>query len=190
VGPDLTSLPRTTACPACGGALRPEATWCSLCFFDFRSAAAPAAPAPEPVTQVPAYGVLDPLTAPLLDLAVPPVAPLAVPQVVVPAEPPAGEDPQPSWPCARCGGSNALDSPVCATCGAGFLAHALEKPRLVLPLVGDFYAMSRGRRAGLAAAAVLAVILPLAILTLVLTGAPPSTSNSPSGTTTVVTTAP
>lgn len=135
MGPDLTSLPRTTTCPSCGGALRPEATWCSLCFYDFRSAtgvtpaapAAPAAPAvpfvpapsPEPVPaapvyELPAYGHLDdPLTGSLLDLALPPVVPQAPPVVaaVAPVAPPPAV-PAPQAPAADPYGYAVTPAPV------------------------------------------------------------------------------
>src|SRR5438067_4190522 len=97
-------MPRTFGCPSCGAALRPDAQWCSLCYHDLRPA-----PPVAPVTPPPAYGGLDPLTAPLLDLVLPPPAEPAAP--VEPAAPPAPvgvpEQRGQSWPCSRCGSSTA-----------------------------------------------------------------------------------
>ncbi len=168
MGPDLTSLPRTTACPACGAALRPEATWCSLCFYDFRAATAPPArPAPgaAPDGQSPSYGtVADPLTAPLLDLLMPaPVVDAPAPAPEPAPAPSVAPAATPSWPCARCGALNGFEEMVCLGCGSGFLAHVSERPRLELPYLGDLYALSRGQRVFLAAtvASVVALLLPL-----------------------------
>ena len=62
---------------------------------------------------------------------------------------------------------------TCSACGAGFLAAARTPTSLVLPLVGDIGAMSRGKRLGVAAGAVAALLVPLALLTLLLTKHPP-----------------
>ena len=161
--------------------LRPDSQWCSLCFFDLRPAPAPA---PEPVT--PAYDGFDPLTAPLLDLVLPPV-PQAVPQAVEPA--PALAAPAPrepaeqaplSWPCSHCGSANPMTSTLCGTCGSVFLASAKEKVSLVVPGIGDITHLSRGQRVGVAAAVLAAVLIPLALITFLMTPAP---KQSKSGTT-------
>jgi ribosomal protein L40E len=190
VGPELSAAPHAAACPACGAALRPEAQWCSLCYHDLRPAPAPA---PEPPT--PVYGGLDPLTAPLLDLVLPPVPP-AVEQVaeqVVEGAAPTAPAPRASaeqapltWPCTRCGAPNAIDSPVCGTCGSAFLAAAKEKVSLVVPGIGDLAHLSRGQRLGVAAAVLAAVLVPLALITFLMTPAP-STSKSGTTETTVTT---
>jgi hypothetical protein len=205
VGPELTSLPRTTSCPSCGGALRPEATWCSLCFHDFRAAAAPVPEVPAHASALPAYGGDDPLTAPLLDLLLPaapavpahaapaPEAHAPVPHADVPqAREPQAASAEPSWPCLRCGDLNPLAASMCSTCGATFLAPLAAKPSLVLPIVGDLHAMSRGRRAGLAGIAVLVLMVPVAALTMLTSSThrpatPPSTGT---GVGTTFTTAP
>ena len=180
MGPDLTSFPRTTACPSCGGALRPEATWCSLCFYDFRAAANPA-PAPEPVLEQyavppPPAPAPDPLTGPLLDVALPQAVPTqaAVPQQeAVPQGEPAAAGP--AWPCARCGFRNGFETTACGACGAGFLEGASEAPSLVVPGVGDVFSrkrssggslgdLPRGRLVSLAVVAVLMLVVPLVVL--------------------------
>jgi ribosomal protein L40E len=183
VGPDLNEAPRTTACPSCGAALRPDAPWCSLCYHDLRPAAP--APAPEPA---PAYGGHDPLTAPLLDVLLP-VAPVAQPAPeaaapVVPVVPaPRAEV---SWPCTRCGADNALTMNACRDCGSPFLGGTSEPPALVLPGVGDLTKLSRGHRAAVAVGVVMAVLLPLALITFLLTPEPKKDSGGTETTVTVV----
>ena len=177
----------TTRCPACNAYLRPDAAWCSLCHHDLRPAPeAPAIPAP---TQ-PVYAGNDALTAPLLDLVLPPV-PVAE-QPVAPAAREVGVAEENAfavltWPCTSCGGKNALNSEICGTCGSKFLAAASELPSLVVPGIGDLQQLSRGHRAAVAAAFVMALLLPLALITLFLTKAPPSGGSS-GGTETTVTT--
>jgi ribosomal protein L40E len=173
VGPELSAAPHAAACPACGAALRPEALWCSLCYHDLRPA-----PAPTPATPTPGYDGLDPLTAPLLDLVLPPV-PAPEQPVVVETPAPAPVAPAPraaadaaSWPCTRCGAPNAIDAPVCGTCGSPFLAAAAEKVSLVVPGLGDLSHFTRGQRAGIALGVLMAVLLPLALITFLLTPAP------------------
>ena len=177
VGPDLTEMPRTTACPSCGAALRPDAPWCTLCYADLRPAPPPEPlPDPEPVpTAVPATAsyrapAADPLTQPLVDL--------------LPERGTANPSDEVTWPCADCGTRNPLSASVCTGCGAGFLAAVAEqgRPSLVLPVIGDLSRLSRGQRLGAAFGAVAAVLVPLALLTLLLTGSPPKDH----GTTTTV----
>jgi hypothetical protein len=177
--------------------VRPEATFCGQCYADFRPppppvAAAPSAPlAPAPTA---AYGIpaLDPLTAPLLDIVLPvaavPTQPGA-PAVGIPAKTPA------RWPCTRCEALNDFTDTVCKICAAPFLATVAEESKvtLVLPVVGDLGRYSRGQRALIAFGAVLAVLLPLALIMLLTTGSPsggtsPSTPGSTTSTTTSNTT--
>lgn len=186
VGPDIDEGLRTTACPSCGAGLRPDAQWCSLCYHDLRPAPAPVAE-PEPSL---VYGGDDPLTAPLLDLLLPvepvaqapvtPQAPVAQ-AAAVPAQAGATE---PSWPCTRCGARNALTSDACRDCGSPFLGGAADAPVLVLPGVGDLTKLSRGHRALVAVGVVMALLLPLALITFLMT---PSPSKGSSGTDTTVT---
>ena len=67
----------------------------------------------------------------------------------------------------------------CAACGSGFMEAAREQTHLVLPLVGDLTSMSRGKRLGVAGAVVAAVLVPLALITLVLTKQPPPDTAPP-----------
>jgi ribosomal protein L40E len=170
VGPDLSEAPRTTACPSCGAGVRPGADWCSLCYHDLRPAPA-AVTVPQPS---PAYGESDPLTVPLLDLLLPAVsapAPLAeAPAVPEPAQQPAGN----SWPCLRCGARNALDADTCQECFSPFLGGASAGPSLRIPVVGDVWKMSRGARMTLAFGVVLALLVPLAVITFLVTDEPAS----------------
>ncbi len=107
----------------------------------------------------------DPLTAPLSDmLPVQPVADAAPAPAVASAEV--------TWPCTTCGVANPLSSMTCAACGAGFLAAARTDTTLVLPLVGDLGAMSRGKRLAVAGGFLAAVLVPLALLTLLFTQEP------------------
>ncbi len=168
--------PRTAACPSCGAGLRPDALWCSLCHQDLRPAPAPVEPDPAPA---PVYAGHDPLTAPLLDMFLAP-APAPAPEATgVPAVPEtaatAAAEPGAAvtWPCTLCGAQNALALDVCAACGSPFLAGATELPTIVLPGVGDLRKLSRVHRAGVAFAVLLAVLLPLALITFLLTGEPP-----------------
>jgi hypothetical protein len=185
VGTDLFSAPHAAACPSCGAALRADASWCSLCYHDLRPAPAPEAPA-DAAPASPAYGGPDPLTAPLLDLVLPPV-PAPAPAVQAPAleeqvpvAPPAGDL---AWPCTRCGATNGIDSRVCGVCGSAFLEAASEKVSLVVPGIGDLSVYSRGQRAAIAGAVLAAILLPIAILTFVLT---PTPDKGQQGTTTTI----
>lgn len=186
MGPDTDQALRTASCPSCGAGLRPDAQWCSLCYHDLRPAPAPVVPEPAP-----AYDAGDPLTAPLLDLLLPqaPVAQAPVAQAApvtplpaVPGE--AGATTEPTWPCSRCGAHNALTLDACRDCGSPFLGGAAEAPALVLPGVGDIAKLSRGHRAAVAVGVVLAVLLPLALITFLMT---PSPSKNGGGTDTTVT---
>ena len=155
MGPDLAPL---TACPACGAALRPGAPWCTLCYADLRPVPA-AAPAPVPA-------------------AAPTSTALPMP---APAPPPVdAADPGPTWPCSRCASLNAFALSRCAPCGADFLAAVRDDDvGLVLPGLGDLTTMSRGRRMAIAFGAVAALVLPLALVTLLLTGRPPAPASLP-----------
>ncbi|HUR14383.1 MAG TPA: hypothetical protein VM097_07805 [Mycobacteriales bacterium] len=181
MGPELSAAPHAAACPACGAAVRADASWCSLCYHDLRPAPAPVDPTPTP-----GYAGLDPLTAPLLDLVLPPVPAPVEPAPAPPAAaatapaPRVASDAPLTWPCTRCGDTNRIDSPVCGTCGAAFLAAASEKVSLVVPGLGDLSQYSRGQRVGIAVAVMMAVLVPLALITFLLT---PSPSGDTSGTT-------
>ena len=169
---------RTAGCPSCGAMLRPDAPWCTLCYADLRPApvVAPAPlPASAPVVIVPraSYGApaVDPLTAALSTVVGEPVGDAAADPV--------------AWPCTACGYANSLERDTCLECGAGFLAAVrdAQRPTLVLPVVGDLTRMSRPRRLGLAAAAVLLLLLPIALLSLVQTGKMPAPRTAPAATT-------
>ncbi|MGZ6826613.1 MAG: hypothetical protein ACXVGH_07455, partial [Mycobacteriales bacterium] len=193
--PDVTDpvLPsRTTACPSCGAAARLDADWCGQCYHDLRPAPVVQAPPPPPsapVTALPAARFAvpagDPLTQPLLDFLPPPVEPVApVPAPVAAAAPQA----LPTWTCHVCQAANVVTELRCGTCGGSFLGSDAEQPLLVLPGVGDVTKLSRGQRAGLAGAVLALVLVPLALVTLVLTGRPTTGSSAPQPT--VVTTLP
>jgi hypothetical protein len=176
VGPDVTDVPRTTACPSCGASLRPDAGWCGQCYFDLRPAPAPEPVAPQPSAPLTApatasFGlpVGDPLTQPLVEF-LPPV-PLPAPAVDA-----AAAKPLPLWTCRTCQDANLITELRCGTCGQSFLGADGDQPLLVLPGVGDISRFSRGQRAGLALGAVAAVLAPLALLTLLLTHRPPDSS--------------
>lgn len=179
MGPDLTLPGARTACPSCAARVRPDATFCGQCYADFRPPPpAPAVPATPPATA--AYGTPapDPLTAPLLDVVLPAQA----------APSPAQAEKTTGWPCTRCSHLNPFRETVCAVCSAPFLATVAEegKVSLTLPVVGDLSRYGRGQRAGIALAAILVVLLPLALITLLLTKAPPSNpAPSPTSGTTV-----
>ena len=160
MGVDLGADPRGAACPACGAALRPDAPWCTLCFADLRPA--PASPAARAAVAV---GTDD------ARAGTRPVAPVL------------GDGP--SWPCSRCAAANGYERDTCGTCGASFLAAVKddEAPLLVLPGVGDLSRLGRPQRLLLALGVVLAVLVPLAVITLLLTQRPPvaGTTHGPPG---------
>jgi hypothetical protein len=148
----------------------------------------PIAPAPTA-----AYGrpAADPLTAPLLDVVLPAGA---VPVQGAPAQAPApaeGAAEQPAapeqlkgWPCSKCDTLNEFSATVCTVCASPFLAVVSEttKVNLVLPLVGDLSRYGRGQRALIAVGALLVLLVPLALVTLLLTKTPPAGSGSSDGT--------
>ena len=177
-------MPRTAGCPSCGAALRPDAPWCTLCYTDLRPKPAPEPPPPPPTTAPAraAYGVPapDPLTQPLVDFLPRAGAPLPATE---PTEPAAAGT---VWPCTACQAPNPLAEPVCSVCGQPFLAAIRTggKPLLVLPLVGDVGALGRGQRIGLALGLVVALLIPLALVTMFLTGkpAPAPGATTPGGT--------
>lgn len=168
MAPDVTETPRHAACPACGAALRPGSPWCTLCYTDLRPPAEnPRAEAPAGAASASPAG--DPLTQPLLDFIAPPPRAPEQPGVRPAAPVQAGH-----WPCASCGASNPLDASSCASCGAPFLSAVglSTRPSVVLPLVGDISRFSRTQRllGGLGIA--LLVMLPVALITLVLSKHP------------------
>ena len=187
-----------TACPQCGASVRLDAAFCGQCYADFRPPppppSAPVAPTPTASYGVPAP---DPLTAPLLDVVLPPSSPagLVPAQGAVPAaaasEPAAPAKPtKPTgWPCSRCDALNDFEAPLCGTCGSSFLAQVSDETKLsiVLPVVGDLGRYSRGQRAGIALGAIIVLLIPVALLTLLLSGKPPA-SPTPSTSDTVTTT--
>ena len=161
MGPDLVPL---TACPACGAALRPGAPWCTLCYADLRPT-----PEPDPVPTIEAY-------------AEPAPAPLTVSQPPAGTDPPVATDPPagPTWPCSRCDRRNGFALDACTACGASFLAAVRDDGvALDVPGIGDLMTMSRGKRLGLAFGAVALLVVPLALVTLLLTGPPPAASPPP-----------
>lgn len=72
---------------------------------------------------------------------------------------------------------------TCPACGSGFLAalHDDEPPLLLIPGVGDLTRLSRRSRLLLALGLVLAVLVPLALVTLLLTGRPADGTTHPPG---------
>ena len=184
------TLPRhRTACPQCGAAVRADAGFCGQCYADFRPPPPPpSAPVVAPVSATYGAPAPDPLTAPLLDVLLPPVAAAAVPAQAAPtAVPPAVAAPARSagWPCTQCETVNELTAMTCATCGSGFLQRVADESKvsLVLPVVGDLGRYSRGQRAGIAFGAVVVLLVPLALITLLLSGKPQSGPGGSTGTT-------
>ena len=66
----------------------------------------------------------------------------------------------PTWPCLRCGTANSFEATACRGCAAPFLSDPNPRPALVLPLIGDLTAHSRGQRMAIAlgASTVLAAV--------------------------------
>lgn len=133
-------------CPHCRGAVRPGAPWCTQCWADLR----------------PAPGDLSERT-----VSLPEADAEASPRLrVEPAAPrgdggsPTGPDSRPEWPCSTCGGTNPMELPVCANCGASFLAAVKSDaaPLLALPLVGDLARLGKAQRYVLASAVVLVAL--------------------------------
>jgi len=185
VGPDLSTSGTRTACPSCGGRLRPEATFCGQCYADFRppppAPAVPLAPAPTAAYGTPAP---DPLTAPLLDVVLPVTVPAQATAPVHLSSPAAKPGKTPTgWPCSRCEAVNDFTDVLCTVCGSPFLAKVAEETKvtLVLPVVGDLSRYSRGQRAIIAFVAVLALLVPLALITLLLTDGPSSSGKATGG---------
>ena len=146
-------------CPSCSATVNLGAPWCTLCYADLRPAPAPTVAASLAVPPSASYGVpaLDPLTAPAAELGLPTSTQI---QATAPTARTAPTTTA-TWPCSTCGHGNDLSRAACASCGAGFLARLREdqEPLLVLPVVGDLSALSRGQRLGLAAGVVLAVLV-------------------------------
>jgi DNA-directed RNA polymerase subunit RPC12/RpoP len=192
VGTELDRTGTAARCPSCSAALRADAQWCSLCHHDLRPAPVPVAipsPTPPPYAGQAPLTAPDPLTSPLLDLVLPPLPSAqlsAVPEDLPAAAAPVAAGAAVSWPCTRCGATNALTADVCKDCGSGFLAAVSEPPSLVVPGIGDLQQYSRGHRAALALGLVALILVPLALITFLLTGEPPK--NGTSGTDTTVTT--
>jgi hypothetical protein len=149
--------------------VKAAASFCGQCYADFRPPP-PEVVVPEVMAPAQRTAEVDPLTAPLLDVVLrgPAAADVAAPSRKV------------GWPCARCQTVNDLDAQLCSLCGGGFLSAVSQdsKVTLVLPVVGDISSYSRGQRAGLALGALLIVLLPLALVTLLLTKGP-SDSGTP-----------
>jgi hypothetical protein len=79
-----------------------------------------------------------------------------------------------------------MSSQLCGTCGAPFLAAASEKVALVVPGIGDISHYSRGQRIGIAGVLVAVVLVPLALITFLLTPEPKQDSKSTPVTVTTV----
>ncbi|MCU1593312.1 MAG: hypothetical protein JWO12_704 [Frankiales bacterium] len=133
-----------------------------LCHTDLRPQA------PEPAV-VPAQAPIAP--APTASYGPPAPDPLTQPLSEVLGEPRA----EASWPCGMCQAVNPMTADVCGVCQQPFLAamRSGEQPVLVLPVVGDIGRLSRGRRIALALGLVAVLLIPLAIITLLLTSSPP-----------------
>ena len=141
--------------------MRPDAPWCTQCFFDLRAPE----PAPEPVrhsapvTAPPtaAYGAPapDPLTAPLAVLTGEQTVPGQV----------GAEEPERTWPCSSCQTENGYDLDECSACGTGFLDGIHEGDvSLVIPGVGDIAQMTRNKAMGLAFAGIGVVMLLVLVI--------------------------
>ena len=141
-------------CPRCGGALKPGAQWCGLCYADLR----PPPPAPAPPAQ-PAAPVFAPVaTAQTTD---------AVDGASAGADSAGGEGsagpgaPKKGWPCLECGAVNPFELEACVACGMPF-GSALRTPAPTLP--GD-----RRTRIGIAVA-IAALLMGLIALLSIATG--------------------
>ena len=164
--------------------MRAEATFCGQCYADFRPAPPPVQSAPLTPAPNAAYGppAPDPLTAPLLDVVLPAGAVPVQGHAPVPAQPTKTA----TWPCSRCDAVNELTAVVCHICSAPFLVTVAEESKvaLVLPGIGDISRYGRGQRAGIAFMALMIILIPLALVTLLLTKAPPPANSTPTITST------
>lgn len=149
-------------CPDCSAALRPDAQWCGLCFRNLRAVPAPVQPAPvQPAPQaapaIPATTVLAPPipSQPGAGRHGPPLQPVGTTPV------------QAGWPCATCSLLVPLQSEVCPSCGASFLAALQADSAGQAPRAGLVMRLPRAARiaAALALSLMVAVLVPL-LLTL------------------------
>jgi hypothetical protein len=113
-------------CPSCAAAVRPDASWCGLCYADLRPPPPAREPAPVLTAEVsagPAQFVGPALTnAPVATVVEAPVAdPLTGP---LPGAAPVEPEPV-TWPCGRCGYLVPFDEDACPDCHARFLESAL-----------------------------------------------------------------
>ena len=168
---DLRERASGARCPSCAATVGHDAPWCTLCYADLRPAPVVAAPPAAPALPVPpaaTYGVpaLDPLIAPVAAPGPSATSPQALSPQALSPQPQPTPAVEATWPCTTCGADNPLTSDACLACGAGFLAvlREAQEPLLVLPVVGDLGALSRGQRLGLAAAVVLVVLVLVAAL--------------------------
>lgn len=115
-------------CHACGAALAPAATWCSLCF-------AATVPGPDAVSLGAGVGAAAANSAGVADSG----GALGTADRAGPL----GGSSDATWPCLDCGHHNEFAADACAECGAGFLSAATQRPQLELPVVGDVFALSR-----------------------------------------------
>ncbi len=131
-----------TRCARCSAAVRAGAPWCTQCY----------APTAAPVDELPA----------------PPQRDRPVAEHT--AREPAPAPPAPSaarWPCSACSQANDLAAAACAGCGEPFLAGLrADRPRTVLPWVGDLLALTPARRVALAVGIAIGVVLVTALLAL------------------------
>lgn len=109
----------------------------------------------------------DPLTQPLLDF-LGPALPAGQPRGgVVPASAKGI-----GWPCLSCGAVNPFEAVRCSACGSAFLAAVAgaNGPSMVLPLVGDLRRFTRAQRLLGAFGIVIVIMVPVALISLLLTG--------------------
>jgi RNA polymerase subunit RPABC4/transcription elongation factor Spt4 len=119
--PADTTLVDLSRCPACSAAVRPDAQWCSLCYFDLRP------PRAEQPPQQTTRREADDLTAPAL---MPVGAVLehsnsSTPALTTPAltTPTSTAPDAAGWPCTSCSAVVPLELEACPECGAAFLAR-------------------------------------------------------------------
>jgi ribosomal protein L40E len=144
------------SCRACGAALAPNATWCSLCYADLRH------PIETPVASAPAVTHAAVSAAAKAEIPIAPTAAAAMRATVTAASadvldaatPLPTDDhplhvaaPAPTWPCPRCGARVSMELDSCDSCGAGFLAETSSTSvSMKLPVVGDLNRLSKGQR--------------------------------------------